>query len=102
MLTGTLLAVAAMMQASPTAAPRQQFVACLRTTVTKATNAKMKPDQFDSVARTDCAAQITSFRSALVAFDVKNGRPRKAAETDADQQITDYVVDYSTRLDAGS
>lgn len=102
MLTGTLILAAAMTQASPTAVPRQQFVACLRTAVTKATEAKARPADFDARARSECAAQIASFRSALVAFDVKNGRPRGAAEKDADQQITDYLVDYSTRLDTGS
>lgn len=102
MLTGTLMIAAAMAQASPTAAPRQQFVACLRTAVTKATEAKAKPADFDARARAECAGQITSFRSALVTFDVKNGRARAAAEKDADQQIADYLTDYSTRIDTGS
>ena len=102
MLTGfAMLAAAAAVQVDA-GAQRQQFVACLRTVVSKGTEAKMKPDGFGPAARTDCAAQITAFRSALVAVDVRNGRARKAAEADADTQIGDYITDYSTRLDTGS
>jgi hypothetical protein len=101
MLAGTLLMIAAQAPADGSV-QRRSLVTCLRETVTQAQEQKRKPADFEAVARERCAAQITAFRSALVAFDVRNGRTRKTAETDADLQVSDYVVSFSERLDAGS
>ena len=95
------VAMAAMTVQADTAAQRQQFVACLRTAVTKAQGDKMKPAGFEPLARQMCASQITAFRTALVAYDVKAGSPRARAATDADAQISDYVLSASEKLDTG-
>ena len=94
--------LAASMQASAAAAPRQQFVACLKQTVEKANAGKMKAENFGAFARLNCAAQIGSFKQGLVSFDVKNGVGRKRAEADADLQIEDYLVGASEKIDPGS
>lgn len=96
------MAMAAMTAQPDATAQRQQFVACLRAAVTKAQSDKVKPADFDALARQACAAELTSFRAALVAWDVKSGSPRKRAETDADVQIGDYVISASEKLDSGS
>lgn len=105
------LAIAALLAASAaTAAPidtpidtqRKQFVECLRQAVDKARTDRLAPAGFEALARQRCSGELGAFRSALVAFDVKAGSPRKRAEQDADTQIGDYLVGASEKLDPGS
>jgi hypothetical protein len=95
----TMVITAASMQAAAAASTqRQQFVACLREAVAKANGDKMKPEAFGPFARQSCAVQIGTFKQGLVSFDVKAGSPRKRAESDADAQIDDYLVESSEKL----
>jgi hypothetical protein len=72
-------------------APRDAFRACLREANTKATNQKVTADAYEGFLRNACTVQHDTLKTAIVAFNMKNGMARKAAADDAEFTISDYV-----------
>ncbi|HKX91559.1 MAG TPA: hypothetical protein VJM15_03940 [Sphingomicrobium sp.] len=73
-------------------APRDAFKTCLKEQTSKAANEKVATDAFEAYVRTGCAAQLGAFKSAVIAFDVKNKMTRKDASDDADLMIDDFIA----------
>jgi hypothetical protein len=79
------------MQAS-ISAPTDAFRGCLREAATKAKSEKVPGDGIEAYLKTACTAQMGTLKDALTAFRMKNGMARKAAASDADMTVDDYVA----------
>lgn len=90
-LVGATSIVLAALQASITA-PTDAFRNCLKDASTKATTEKISGDAYEAYARNACSVPMSSLKSAVVAFRMKNGMGRKAAGDDADMTVDDYVA----------
>jgi len=74
------------------AAPTTAFRGCLRDAATKATNEKLPGDGIETYLKNACTVEMGTLKAALVAFRMKNGMSRKAAASDADMTVDDYVA----------
>jgi hypothetical protein len=90
LLTASAVTLAAL-QASINA-PTEAFRTCLREAATKAGSEKVAGGAYENYARNNCSAQMSTLKSAVIAFRMKNGMARKAAAADADMTVDDYVA----------
>jgi len=90
LLAGTAIQLIAM-QAS-ISAPTDAFRGCLREAVTKAKSDKVPGDGIEAYLKTACTAPMGTLKDALVAFRMKNGMTRKAAASDAEMTVDDYIA----------
>ena len=74
------------------AAPTDAFRGCLREASAKAESEKVTGDAVEEYLRNACTVQMGSLKSALVAFRMKNGMTKKAADSDASMTVDDYVA----------
>jgi len=73
-------------------APRDAFRSCLREASAKATTQKVAGGAFEAWVRGACAGQLSTLRTTIIGFNVKNGMSRKDAASDADLTVDDYVA----------
>lgn len=90
-LIGASALVLSALQAS-ISAPTDAFRDCLREAASKAKSEKVSGDAIEAYLRNACSAQMSTLKSAVVAFRVKNGMAKKAAIDDADMTVDDYVA----------
>ena len=88
---------AAAFQTAAADSSRKAFTACLREAVDHGKAEKIAAGGFDAYARGRCTSASTSFRDAMVSFDLKNKVPRKQATSDAESQISDYYTETGER-----
>jgi hypothetical protein len=88
----TAVFIAALVQSAAINSQRDQFIACLDASAATAKTQKMPAEAFEPHLRQTCAAAETSFKAALVAFDIKNKVGRKQATADAQLQADDFVT----------
>ena len=72
--------------------PTDAFRGCLREAAAKAKNEKVSGDGIEAYLRNACTTQMGTLKDALIAFRLKNGMTRKAAASDADMTVDDYVA----------
>jgi hypothetical protein len=72
-------------------APTDAFRGCLREAATKAKAEKVAGDAIEAYLKNACSAQMTTLKSAVVVFRMKNGMSKKAASDDAEMTVDDYV-----------
>lgn len=73
------------------AAPTSAFRGCLHDAAAKATSDKVSADTIETYLRGACTVQMGTLKGALVAFRMKNGMGKSAADKDAEMTIDDYV-----------
>ena len=71
--------------------PRDAFRTCLTKAADKATTDKVAAAGIEAYLKTACTVDANALRSAVIAFDTKNGMARKTAANDADSTVDDYV-----------
>lgn len=74
------------------AAPTNAFRGCLREAASKAKGEKVAGDAIEEYLKNACTAQMATLKDAVIAFRMKNGMSRKAAVSDADMTVDDYVA----------
>jgi hypothetical protein len=74
------------------AAPTDSFRGCLREAASKAKSEKVPGDGIESYLKNACTGQMGTLKGALIAFRMKNGMTRKAAASDAEMTVDDYVA----------
>jgi len=90
-LLGASAIVLTALQASINA-PTDAFRGCLREAAAKANSEKVGGDAIEAYLRNACTVQMEGLKSAVIAFRVKNGMARKAAASDADMTVEDYIA----------
>ena len=73
------------------AAPTTAFRGCLRDAAAKAKGEKVGGDAIEAYLRSACTGQMGTLKQAMIEFRLKNGMTRKAAASDADMTVDDYV-----------
>jgi len=71
--------------------PRDALRACLSKAADKAATDKVAADGIEAYLKNACSADVNALRSAVIAFDSKNGMAHKTAASDADSTVDDYV-----------
>ena len=89
------VSLAMMLAASPAADPvgagRKAYSQCLASQIQPSLEKKMTLGDFQSSMKKACADKEATFRAAIVAADKADGMTEKAAQADADDQISEYV-----------
>jgi hypothetical protein len=73
-------------------APTNAFRGCLREAADKAKGEKVTGDAIEAYLRNACTGKMSTLKNALIDFRLKNGMSRKAAVSDADMTVDDYVA----------
>ena len=86
-----MMMLAAAQPADAVGAGRRAFSDCLAKQLQPALDKKMPLSDFRSTLKSQCSDKETAFRAAIVTDDKANGMSDKDAQSDADDQVAEYV-----------
>jgi hypothetical protein len=86
-----MLLAAAPQSGDAVGAGRKAYSECLTKQVQPAIDARMSLGDFQSTLKSKCSAKEAAFRAAIIADDKSTGMSEKDAQSDADDQIAEYV-----------
>lgn len=86
-----VIALAAAPTAGAIDSSRSAFVGCLREAASTAKPPEVPVDGFAAYAKGRCTAQEEALKSAMIAFDIKNGASRRSAAEGAQFTIDDFI-----------
>jgi hypothetical protein len=81
---------------------RKDFSKCLSAQVQPALDKKLAVGDFQSAAKKACADKESAFRSAIIASDKADKMSDAAANSDADDQISEYVDKITSEYEESS
>ncbi|HKY80368.1 MAG TPA: hypothetical protein VJM09_02725 [Sphingobium sp.] len=80
-------------------AGRKAYSLCLSSQIKPALDAKMSLGDFQSSLKAKCGDKETAFRTAIIADDKSTGMSEKDAQSDADDQVAEYVDKITNEYD---
>ena len=92
-----LLAMAGAPSASSINAPRRALSQCLKAFETDSLAKKVPAADYLAGAKASCAAEATTLKNALIAFDVAMGTKRASAISNAQTDLDDYYATSNDR-----
>ena len=69
---------------------RKDYSQCLSKQIQPALDKKLSLGDFQAALKSECGAKEAAFRAAIVADDKSSGMSDKDAQSDADDQISEY------------
>ncbi len=96
-----LLSAAAFQASDTTRTSREAFTGCLRQFVEASIQSRKAQAAFDTEYPTQCAAQQTAYRDAMIRRDTAARMAQAAAREAADLAIEDARVNFSERFAMG-
>ena len=86
-----IMMLAAAQSGDAVGAGRKAYSECLSKQIQPALDKKQSLGDFQSTLKSKCGDKESAFRAAIVADDKANGMSEKDAQSDADDQIAEYV-----------
>ncbi|EZP66350.1 putative uncharacterized protein precursor [Sphingomonas paucimobilis] len=86
-----IMLLAAPQSGDAVGAGRKAFSQCLSAQIQPALDQKMTLGSFQSALKAKCGDKEAAFRAAVVADDKASGMSDKDAQSDADDQVAEYI-----------
>ncbi|SCW69472.1 hypothetical protein SAMN02927924_02212 [Sphingobium faniae] len=86
-----VMMLAAAQPADPVGTGRKAYSQCLAAQIQPSLDKKLSLGQFQSTLKQKCSDKEAAFRAAIVADDKSSGMSEQEAQSDANDQVSEYV-----------